>query len=267
MSKIDDKHKLTFIAGPCVIESKKETLEIAAYLKDLASHYPVRFIFKASFDKANRTSIKSPRGPGLKKGLKILSEVKKKFKVPILSDVHCVEQIKYLKDVLDIIQIPAFLCRQTDLILAAAKTKRVVNIKKGQFISPSDVKYIIEKIESTGNKKILLTERGSCFGYNNLVVDFRSFLVMKKFGYPVIFDVTHSLQQPSARGGISGGDREFVKPLALAAIACGVDGLFMEVHPKPERALSDKYTSYPLAKLKGLLDEVIKVRRALYAKS
>jgi len=257
------KNKFIFIAGPCVMESRQLTLDIAAGLKDILSSYPVKFIFKASFDKANRTSIKSFRGLGLSQGVKILQEVKDKLGVPVLSDIHCVEQIKHLKDVLDIIQIPAFLCRQTDLILEASKTKKTINLKKGQFVAPADVKHIIKKIESTGNKKILITERGSCFGYNNLVVDFRSFLIMKKLGYPVVFDATHSLQKPSAKGGISGGDREFVKPLSLAAAACGVDGIFMEVHPKPKTALSDKHTSYPLAKVKGLIEKVLKIREVL----
>jgi len=257
------KSKFIFIAGPCVIESREMTLEIASSLKDIFSSYPVKFIFKASFDKANRTSIKSFRGPGLNQGVKILQEVKKKLNVPVLSDVHCVEQVRRLKGVLDIIQIPAFLCRQTDLILEVSKTKKTINLKKGQFVAPTDVKHIIKKIESTGNKKILITERGSCFGYNNLVVDFRSFLIMKKLGYPVIFDATHSLQKPSAKGGISGGDREFVEPLSFAAAACGVDGIFMEVHPKPKTALSDKHTSYPLNKVKGMVEKVLKIRKAL----
>jgi len=255
--------ELIFIAGPCVIENKKETMEIASFLKDLFSALPVKFIFKASFDKANRTSVKSPRGVGLGKGIKILEEVKSKLSIPILSDVHCVEQIKAVKDILDVIQIPAFLCRQTDLILAAAKTKKMINLKKGQFISPTDVKYVIEKVESTGNKKILITERGSCFGYNSLVVDFRSFLIMKKFGYPVVYDVTHSLQSPSVKGGVSGGDSEFAPALAKAAVACGVDGLFMEVHPRPSQALSDAYTSLPLAKLKNLVKSILKIRGAV----
>ena len=258
------KKKLTFIAGPCVIEDKDQTIEIASYLKDLTDSYEsIDFIFKASFDKANRTSINSYRGPGLAKGLKILDEVKKKLKVKILSDVHTTNQIKALKGVLDIIQVPAFLCRQTDLIVEAAKTKKTINIKKGQFLSPEDVKYIIKKAESTGNRKILITERGTCFGYNNLIVDFRSFLIMRKFGYPVIFDVTHSLQRPSAKGGISGGDREFAKSMAMAAIACGVDGLFMEVHPNPKVALSDKHTSVVSGKLKDILDQVVKIREVV----
>ena len=263
MRKAMHKNKLIFIAGPCVIENKSKTLETASYLKDLFSSLPVKFIFKASFDKANRTSLKSFRGPGLAKGLRVLEEVKKKLNIPILSDVHCVEQVKFLKEVLDVIQIPAFLCRQTDLIVEASKAKKIINIKKGQFLAPADVKHIIEKVKSTGNKKIFITERGTCFGYNNLVVDFRSFLTMKKFGYPVIFDVTHSLQRPSAAGGISGGDREFVPSLTQAAIACGVDGLFMEVHFKPKEALSDKYTSYPLHKLKGLVRKILEIRKAI----
>lgn len=252
--------KFVVIAGPCVIESKSLTLEIASFLKETLSGYPVEFIFKASFDKANRTSLSSFRGPGLAKGIKILEEVKKKLGLSILSDVHSPDQVRQVKDVLDVIQIPAFLCRQTDIIIEAAKSKKTVNIKKGQFISPSDVAYILKKVESTGNKNILITERGSCFGYNNLVVDFRSFLIMKKFGYPVIFDVTHSLQRPSARGGISGGDREFVLPMALASVACGVDGLFLEVHPKPKQSRSDKHTTYSLNKLGGLIKKVVALR-------
>lgn len=258
------KNKLIFIAGPCVIESRKLTLNIASYLKDLVLGYPLRFIFKASFDKANRTSYSSFRGPGLTKGIKILEEVKKKLNVPILSDVHSPEQVKYVKDILDVIQIPAFLCRQTDLILTAARSKKPLNIKKGQFISPYDVKNIVEKAESVGNKKIFITERGSCFGYNNLVVDFRSFLILKKLGFPVIFDVTHSLQRPSAKGRVSGGDRQFVEPLSLAAVAAGVDGIFMEVHPQPKFALSDRYTTFALSKLKRLIEKIIKLRKALY---
>ncbi|MFA5270737.1 MAG: 3-deoxy-8-phosphooctulonate synthase [Candidatus Omnitrophota bacterium] len=257
------KNKFIFIAGPCVIEDKTKTYEIASRLKDLLSPYPVNFIFKASFDKANRTSLKSFRGPGLNKGIKILEEIKKKLNLPILSDVHCRYQIKYVKDVLDVIQIPAFLCRQTDLILEVAKTKKTVNIKKGQFLSPYDMKYIVKKIESCGNKNIIISERGSCFGYNNLVVDFRSFPILRKLNYPVVFDVTHSLQRPSAASGISGGDAEFVDSLSLAAVAGGVDGLFMEVHPEPKKALSDKHTSYDLRKLENLISRIMKVRGAI----
>ncbi|MCM8831106.1 MAG: 3-deoxy-8-phosphooctulonate synthase [Candidatus Omnitrophica bacterium] len=258
-----ERNKFIFIAGPCVIENKELTLEIAEYLKEKLKKYPLNFIFKASFDKANRTSIKSFRGLGLEKGLKILKEVKEKLKLTTLTDVHCQNQIPYVKDVVDVIQIPAFLCRQTDLVLAAAKTGKIINIKKGQFISPFDVKYIVEKIETTGNKKIFITERGTCFGYNNLVVDFRSFLIMKKYRYPIIYDATHSLQRPSAQEGISGGDSEFILPLSLAAVAVGVDGLFMEVHPNPTKALSDKYTVLKLDKVEEIVKKVIKVHKVL----
>ncbi|RKY36470.1 MAG: 3-deoxy-8-phosphooctulonate synthase [Candidatus Omnitrophota bacterium] len=255
--------KFILIAGPCVIENKSITLEIASCLKEVTSKYPLNFFFKASFDKANRTSLKSYRGPGLKKGIKILEEVKKRFSVSILSDVHCRYQVREVKDVLDVIQIPAYLSRQTDLILEVAKAKKTVNVKKAQFMSPYDIKYVIEKITSVGNNKIFLTERGSCFGYNNLVVDFRSLLIMKEFGYPVIFDATHSLQRPSAKRGISGGDRKFVLPMSLAAIACGCDGLFLEVHPHPQRALSDRYTSFPLNRIEDLIKKVLEVRRVI----
>jgi len=256
----EGKNKLIFIAGPCVIENEHLTFEIAQYLKEITSGYPIDFIFKASFYKANRTSLKSFRGPGAKKGLKILAAIKRKLQVRILSDIHCCSDIPLAKDVLDVIQIPAFLSRQTDLIVKAAQTNKIINIKKAQFMSPYDMKYVVEKVTSTGNRNILITERGTCFGYNNLVVDFRSFFIMKKLGYPVIFDVTHSLQKPSAGKGTSGGDREFVQPLSLAAVAGGVDGIFMEVHPSPGKALSDKATSYPLAGVKKLIAKLIKFK-------
>ncbi|MBN3041215.1 MAG: 3-deoxy-8-phosphooctulonate synthase, partial [Candidatus Omnitrophica bacterium] len=200
---------------------------------------------------------------GIEKGLNILLEIKKKLGLRVLSDVHTPEQVNRAKEILDVIQIPAFLCRQTDIILEAAKTKKTVNIKKGQFLAPEDIRFIIEKVESTGNRNIFITERGTCFGYNNLVVDFRSFLIMRKFGYPVIFDVTHSLQKPSAAGGVSGGDREYAKGLALAAVACGVDGLFMEVHPEPKKSLSDKNTVFELKKLNILLKKIIELKQAV----
>jgi 2-dehydro-3-deoxyphosphooctonate aldolase (KDO 8-P synthase) len=257
---------LKIIAGPCVIEDKRTTLDIASSLLDMVSPYGFEFTFKASFDKANRTSLSSFRGPGLSKGMAILAEIKKKFKVKLLSDVHSPEQVSDVKNILDIIQIPAFLCRQTDLIVAAARSKKTINIKKGQFLAPGDMEHVIKKVESAGNRSIMLTERGSCFGYNNLIVDFRSFLIMKEFGYPVIFDVTHSLQRPSAAGGISGGDSAFALKLALAGVACGVDGIFMEVHPRPVRARSDKHTSLALSKVPELLKNIMKVRKALYEK-
>ncbi len=255
-----NKNNFIFIAGPCVIEGKRKVFEIAKYLKEIISSYSINFIFKASFYKANRTSLKSFRGPGLKKGLKILAYVKEKLGLKILSDVHCQNDIKEAEKVLDVIQIPAFLSRQTDLIIKAAKTFKFINVKKAQFMSPYDIKYVIEKITSTGNKKIFITERGSCFGYNNLIVDFRSFLIMKKFGYPVIFDVTHSLQKPSLEKGVSGGDREFIYPLSLAGVGCGVDGIFLEVHPNPQKALSDRATSFPLKDIGKLIEKIIKIR-------
>ena len=257
------KNNFIFIAGPCVIENKTMTYEIAARLKEITSKYCVDFIFKASFSKANRTSIKSYRGPGLSRGIDILAGIKKKLKIRVLSDVHCREDIDKAKDVLDIIQIPAFLSRQTDLIVKAALTKKTINIKKAQFMSPQDMKYALEKISSTGNNNILITERGTCFGYNNLVVDFRSFLIMKKLGYPVIFDVTHSLQRPSAGKGISGGDSEYILPLSLAGTACGIDGIFMEVHPYPKRALSDKATSFTLSKVPAALKKIMRLKDIL----
>ena len=261
MPKEKVKNKFIFIAGPCVIESRQMALDIAKFLKSItARHKEVKFIFKASYDKANRTSINSYRGPGLKKGLKILEKIKSQLNIPVLSDVHTPEQAIYAAGVLDVIQIPAFLCRQTDLIIAAAKAGRAINIKKGQFVSPYDMKYAVEKAESAGCRNILLTERGTFFGYNNLVVDFRSLGIMAKLGYPEIFDATHSLQRPSGRKGYSGGDREFIVPLCRAAVAFGVDGLFLEVHPKPNQALSDKATSFELKKVEGLLKQVIKIR-------
>jgi len=255
--------KFIFIAGPCVIESKELVFECAEYLKEVASKYPLNFIFKASFDKANRTRLNSFRGPGLEEGIRILQEVKKKLNIPVLSDVHCCHQVRYVKDVLDVIQIPAFLARQTDLVLEVANTKKIVNIKKAQFMSPYDIKYVVEKVTSTGNNNIFLTERGSCFGYNDLVVDFRSLLIMKKLGYPVIFDATHSLQKPSLLKGVSGGDREFVFPLSLAAVSCGIEGIFMEVHPYPEKALSDRATVFPLQDVEGLIRKILRIREVI----
>lgn len=227
------------IAGPCVVESEEITFYTAEKLKEICSAVGLLFIFKSSYDKANRTSISSYRGPGIDKGLRLLADVKSKFNISVLSDIHSIDEVKPASDVLDVLQIPAFLCRQTDLILAASKTGKPVNIKKGQFLAPWDVKNIIEKFISTGNHNLMITERGTSFGYNNLVVDFRAFPIMRSFGYPVIFDVTHSLQLPGGQGNCSGGQREFAEPLARAAVACGVDGLFMEVHPEPDKALCD----------------------------
>jgi 2-dehydro-3-deoxyphosphooctonate aldolase (KDO 8-P synthase) len=215
----------------------------------------ISLIFKSSFDKANRTSGSSFRGPGIDQGLKILSEVKKRFSIPVISDIHAVDEVRPASEVLDALQIPAFLCRQTDLILSSSRTGKPVNIKKGQFLAPWDVKHIIEKFTSTGNQNLLLTERGTSFGYNNLIVDFRGFSVIRSFGYPMLFDVTHSLQLPGGEGRSSGGQREYAPSLARAAVATGVDGLFIEVHPDPMKALSDASTMIPLNEIEGLLQQ------------
>ncbi len=251
--KIGGNNPFVLIAGPCVIESEKLALEVASFVKRICDGLEIPYIFKSSYDKANRTSIRSFRGPGLEKGIKVLAKVKEEVGVPVLSDVHLPEEAEVAGEVLDVLQIPAFLCRQTDLVLAVARIGKPVNVKKGQFLAPYDVKYIIEKIESVGNRKILLTERGTTFGYNNLVVDFRSLPIMKETGYPVVFDATHSVQLPGGRGSSSGGDRRFVPFLARAAIAVGIDALFMEVHPEPDRALSDGPNMLPLDDLENLL--------------
>jgi len=261
--KIGDKNPLVLIAGPCVIESQKLCLETAKIIKDLTVKLDIPYIFKSSFDKANRLSIGSFRGPGLKKGLDILSSIKQKIKVPILSDIHCQKEIAEAAKVLDIIQIPAFLCRQTDIVVAAAKTARAINIKKGQFLAPWDIAPIIKKIESAGNKSILITERGVCFGYNNLVSDLRSLAIMREFGYPVIYDATHSVQLPGARGTASGGQREFVEGLSRAAVAFGCDGLFLEVHPEPDKACCDGPNMIDLKTLEKLLRQIKKINEAI----
>ncbi len=257
---------LSLIAGPCVIEDEDTVLETARRLKDISSRLNIPLIFKSSYDKANRSSLRGFRGPGLKKGLKILQSVKEKYGLAILSDVHSVEEVEPASEVLDVLQIPAFLCRQTDLIIKASKTGKPVNIKKGQFLAPWDVKNIIEKFISTGNENLLLTERGTTFGYNNLVVDFRGIVIMRSFGYPVIFDATHSVQLPGAQGTASGGEREFAPYLARAAVAVGVDGIFMEVHPSPDSALCDGPNMIPLSEVERLLEELLKIREALVAR-
>ncbi len=258
MVKIDEiiiggDEGLVFIGGPCVIENEKIVYETSEAIKDICNELKIPFIFKSSYDKANRTSINSYRGPGLEEGLKILKKLKKDLKIKLLIDVHCKYDVFKVAEVADIIQIPAFLCRQTDLLLAAGRTGKPINIKKGQFISPHSVKYIFEKIESTGNKKIMITERGTSFGYGRLVVDFTGIPIMKRFGYPVIFDATHSVQMPSVGSNITGGEREVIPVLVNAAIAAGVDALFMEVHPEPENALSDSASMLPLNSLKNVL--------------
>ena len=240
---------LVMIAGPCVIESAELTLAIARTLKDYAAELNLPLIFKASFDKANRTSLTSYRGPGLKTGLEILARVKDEVGLPVLSDVHQVADVEPAARVLDVLQIPAFLCRQTDLLVAAAQTGKAVNIKKGQFMAPWDMGQVVDKVFATGNRRVLLTERGAMFGYNNLVVDFRSLPIMRSLGCPVVLDVTHSVQLPGGQGTCSGGQKEYIPVLARAGVAAGVDALFMEVHPDPDRALCDGPNSLPLAQV------------------
>ncbi len=244
--------KLAFIAGPCVIESVEGTMDLAAKLVKLAQDLDVPLVFKASFDKANRTSVDSYRGPGLSEGLAILREVRDRFNVPVLTDIHEPGQAAVAAEVVDILQIPAFLCRQTDLVVAAAETGRVVNVKKGQFLAPEDMVNVIDKITGTGNTQIILTERGASFGYHNLVADMRSLLIMRELGYPVVFDATHSVQRPGGAGKMSGGDGRWAPALARAAVATGVDGVFMETHVNPAEALSDKANAVAFKDLKKL---------------
>jgi 2-dehydro-3-deoxyphosphooctonate aldolase (KDO 8-P synthase) len=252
-----------FIGGPCVIEGEEITLRIAKELKRITEELSIPFIFKSSYDKANRTSIKGFRGPGLEEGLRILKKVKEEIDVFVLTDVHSVEEVEKVKEVADIIQVPALLSRQTDLLIACGKSKKAVNIKKGQFMSPYDMRYAIEKVEYAGNNSIIVTERGTFFGYRNLVCDFRSIPIMKDFGYPVIFDATHSVQIPGGMGDRSGGERKFAFPLARCAIACGADGIFMEVHENPEKALCDGENSIPLKDLPEMLRVLKKIEEAV----
>jgi 2-dehydro-3-deoxyphosphooctonate aldolase (KDO 8-P synthase) len=247
---------LAVIAGPCVIESRESALRHADTLKKTADRVGVPYIFKSSYDKANRSSVNSFRGPGMVKGLEILAEVKKRIGVPILTDVHEIDQVGAVKEVADILQIPAFLCRQTDFVDAVAKSGNVVNVKKGQFLAPWDMGNVIEKIRSAGNERILLTERGASFGYNNLVSDMRSLVVMGELGYPVVFDATHSLQLPGGLGNASGGERKFIPALARAGVAAGIDALFMEVHEDPDHALSDGPNSLALELFEFVLKSV-----------
>ena len=248
--------KLLLLAGPCVAESLEVCSEVASEAKAICAELGINYVFKASFDKANRTSINAFRGPGLEAGLAMLAEVKEKYGVPVVTDVHEPQQCAPVSEVADILQIPAFLCRQTDLLLAAAKTGRPVNVKKGQFLAPEDMAAVVKKLESTGNERIMLTDRGTSFGYHNLVVDMRGLAIMRNLGCPVCFDATHSVQLPGGNGTSSGGNREFVPPLARAAAAVGIDVLFMEVHPHPEKALSDGANSLALKDLRQLLTGV-----------
>lgn len=260
---IGEGDQLILIAGPCVIETLESTMEAAALLKDLTDELQIPFIFKTSYDKANRTSLSSYRGPGLSKGLEIISTIRDKLGIPVLSDVHRFEEIAPAAQVLDVLQIPAFLCRQTDFVVAVSEAGKPVNIKKGQFLAPWDVRHIIEKVVSTGNRQVLLTERGTSFGYNNLVVDFRSLAVMLGFGWPVVFDATHSVQLPGGAGKSSGGQREFVPMMARSAAAAGVAGIFIEVHKDPERALCDGPNSLALNGLRPLLEQLKAIRSAV----
>lgn len=262
--KIGGGRPLAVIAGPCVIESQESALRHAALLKQAADRAGVPYIFKSSYDKANRSSGSSFRGPGLERGLEILAEVKRKVGVPILTDVHESAQVAAVQQIADVLQIPAFLCRQTDFVLAVANSGKVVNVKKGQFLAPWDIANVVDKILSTGNDRLLLTERGVSFGYNNLVSDMRSLVWMRELGYPVIFDATHSLQLPGGLGHASGGERKYIPALARAAVAVGIDALFMEVHENPDRALSDGPNSLPLTDFEKLIravkqiDEMVK---------
>ena len=262
-----DPKNLVLIGGPCVIENEKSVLHHAEKISQIAHDLKVPYVFKASYDKANRSSIKSFRGPGLREGLKILAKVKKEFDLPVLSDVHCREEVGPASEVLDILQIPAFLCRQTYLLLAAGQTGRVVNVKKGQFLSPWDAKNIVNKLEETGCRKILLTERGASFGYQNLVSDFRSIPVMRSFGYPVVFDATHSVQLPGGKGTASGGMAEFIPTLARCAVVAGADAIFIEIHENPSEALSDGPNALHLAKLKPLLEILIQLKKVVSEES
>ncbi|WP_027358706.1 3-deoxy-8-phosphooctulonate synthase [Desulforegula conservatrix] len=251
---------LCIIAGPCVIEEYSITLKIAKTLKDITTRLGLPFIFKASYDKANRTSISSFRGPGIDEGLEILNSIKKEVGVPVTSDIHLMEEAEKASKVLDLIQIPAFLCRQTDFILAAARTGKPVNIKKGQFLAPWDMANVIKKAESTGNKNLLITERGASFGYNNLVSDMRSIPIMQKTGCPVVFDATHSVQLPGGQGDSSGGNREFAPVLARAAVAAGADAVFMEIHPDPDKALCDGPNSLRLDDAEKIIAQLAMIR-------
>lgn len=256
--------KFILIAGPCVIESEENVMTIADKVKEIAKRLDLDYYFKASFDKANRTSISSYRGLGMEEGLRILQKVKKTYGLKICTDIHEPWQAEKVAEVADILQVPAFLCRQTDLLVAAAKTGKFINVKKAQFLAPWDMGNVVKKLENSGNKKIMLCERGSTFGYNTLVVDMTGILEMKKFGYPVVMDVTHSVQKPGGKGIATGGNREYVEPLAKAAVAVGADALFFEVHPDPDNALSDGPNMVKLNEFEGLLEKVIKVYDAVH---
>lgn len=258
------KNKLIVIAGPCVIESEENAMLIAEKIKEISEKLEIKMLFKASFDKANRTSITSFRGPGIEKGLQILQKIKKVYELNIVTDIHEVWQAKPVAEVADIIQIPAFLCRQTDLLIAAAKTGKTINVKKAQFLSAADMRNVVQKIEDAGNRDIMLCERGTSFGYNNLVVDMTGIVEMCKLGYPVVMDATHSVQKPGGNGNASGGNREYVEYLAKAAVCCGAEVLFFEVHPEPDKALSDGPNMVKLSEFEEMLKRIIRVYEAVH---
>jgi 2-dehydro-3-deoxyphosphooctonate aldolase (KDO 8-P synthase) len=260
--RVGGRQPLAFIGGTCVIEGRDSALRHAEAIRDICAARGVPFIYKSSFDKANRTSLKSPRGPGLEAGLRILADVKLEVGVPVVTDVHEIGQAKAVAEVADLLQTPAFLCRQTDYLLDVAGAGRPVNVKKGQFLAPWDMGPLLEKVASSGNRELLVTERGASFGYNNLVADMRSLAVLAGFDYPVVYDAGHSVQLPGGQGGASGGQRQFIRPLARAAVAVGVDAVFLETHEDPDRALSDGPNSYPLAELPALLDELVRIDAA-----
>ena len=257
--EIANNNPFTLIAGPCQLESETHAMKISTELKKITSDLKINLIYKTSFDKANRTSIKGERGIGLEKSLPIFDKIRKELQVPLLTDVHTAEQCSLISDHVDVIQIPAFLCRQTDLLIAAAKTNKIINIKKGQFLAPWDMAYVIKKIEDSGNKNIMITERGASFGYNTLVSDMRAIPIMTKFGYPIVFDATHSVQQPGGMGEKSGGQREFVPHLSRAAIAVGVSAIFIETHEDPKNAPSDGPNMLPLHEIKDLLKKLTEI--------
>ena len=261
--EISNSSNFCLIAGPCQLETEQHAMDMSGKIKEITSKLGVNFIYKTSFDKANRTSLKGKRGIGLEKSLPIFDKIKKELKVPILTDVHNIEQCSIVADHVDILQIPAFLCRQTDLLIAAAKTKKIINVKKGQFLAPWDMVNVTKKISDSGNKNILVTERGASFGYNTLVSDMRSLPIMAKNGYPVIFDATHSVQQPGGQGDKSGGQREFVEYLSRAAVAVGVAGIFMEVHQDPDNAPSDGPNMIPISNLENLLKQLIEIDKII----
>lgn len=261
--EVGNNQPLMLIGGPCALESEELAMEVAGKMKEVCEKLGFSYVFKASYDKANRTSITSYRGPGLQEGLEILGRIKDKLQVPVISDIHEPNQAEAAAEVLDIIQIPAFLCRQTDLLVSVSKTGKPINLKKGQFVSPWDMKNAVGKIREGGTSQVMLVERGASFGYNNLVVDMRALPVMRSFNCPVIFDATHSVQLPGGAGGSSSGQREFIEPLTRAAVAAGIDGLFMEIHPEPEKALCDGPNSIPLDQVEDLLKTISKVRQAV----